>query len=208
MKNLLNSTDIATLFVDNELNIRRFTDRLTNLIKLRPIDIGRPFTEMVSDLQYPEIADSAREVLHTLIFKENDISTNDGRWFTVRIMPYRTLDDKIEGLVITFIDITVAKKLETKLTAANIEEKEKRLAELAIANKELAFENKEKQKRADELAIANEELTFQNKEKQKRADELVIANEELALQNKEKGRLEEELNRATAILKKYNLYKP
>jgi two-component system, chemotaxis family, CheB/CheR fusion protein len=76
-KNLLNSTEIATLFLDKELNIRRFTDQLTNLIKLRPIDTGRPFTEMVSDLQYPKIADHAREVLRTLIFKESDISTND-----------------------------------------------------------------------------------------------------------------------------------
>ncbi len=115
MKNLLNSTDIATLFLDRELNIRRFTNQLTKIIKLRLSDIGRPFTEMVSDLQYPEIADHAREVLRTLIFKENDISTYDQRWFKVRIMPYRTLDDKIEGLVITFIDNTVAKKLEEEL---------------------------------------------------------------------------------------------
>jgi two-component system CheB/CheR fusion protein len=208
MKNLLNSTDIATLFIDRELNIRRFTDQLTNLIKLRPIDIGRPFTEMVSDLQYPKIAENAREVLRTLIFKETDISTNDGRWFTVRIMPYRTLDDIIEGLVITFIDITVAKKLETKLAAANIDEKEKRLAELAIANKELEFQNKEKQKRADELVIANKELTFQNKEKQKRADELVIANKELIIQNKEKENLKAELKKTIKILQEHNLYKP
>ena len=115
MKNLLNSTDIATLFLDKKLNIRRFTDQLTNLIKLRLTDIGRPFTELVSELQYPEIADHAREVLRTLIFKETDISTYNNRWFTVRIMPYRTLDDKIEGLVITFIDITIAKKLEAEL---------------------------------------------------------------------------------------------
>jgi two-component system CheB/CheR fusion protein len=115
MKNLLNSTDIATLFLDKELNIRRFTNQITKLIQLRQSDIGRPFTDIVSDLQYPEIADNAREVLRTLIFKETAISTNDNRWFTVRIMPYRTLDDKIEGLVITFIDITMSKKLETEL---------------------------------------------------------------------------------------------
>ncbi|MGB8489474.1 MAG: chemotaxis protein CheB [Bacteroidales bacterium] len=115
MKNLLNSTDIGTLFLDKGLNIRRFTDRLTKIIKLRPSDIGRPFTEMVSDLQYPEISDHAREVLSTLIFKESDIITNDERWYKVRIMPYRTLDERIEGLVITFIDITQAKKLEEEL---------------------------------------------------------------------------------------------
>lgn len=187
MKNLLNSTDIATLFLDKELNIRRFTHQLTKLIKLRPIDIGRPFTDMASDLKYPEIADQAREVLLTLVFKESEISTNDNRWYTVRIMPYRTLDDKIDGVVITFVDITVAKGLEAKLVAANIEEKEKRLAELVIANKELAF---------------------QNKEKQKRADELVIANKELALQNKEKENLKAELARTINILREHNLYKP
>jgi len=118
MKNLLNSTDIATLFLDKELNIRRFTDQLTKLFKLRATDIGRPFTDMVSNLQYPEMTDHAKEVLRTLVFKETSISTNDQKWFTVRIMPYRTFDDHIDGLVITFIEITEAKKLEIELSKA------------------------------------------------------------------------------------------
>jgi len=116
MKNLLNSTDIATLFLDRELNIRRFTDQVNKLFKLRPTDIGRPFTDLVSELQYPEMETHAREVLRTLVFKEIDIGTHDSRWFSVRIMPYRTLNDSIDGLVITFIDITKAKKLEAELT--------------------------------------------------------------------------------------------
>jgi two-component system, chemotaxis family, CheB/CheR fusion protein len=115
MKNLLNSTDIATLFLDKNLNIRRYTDQLTKLIKLRTTDIGRPFTDIASDLHYPEIAENSKEVLQTLVFKENDISAHDNRWFRVRIMPYRTLDERIDGVVITFIDITLAKKLETEL---------------------------------------------------------------------------------------------
>jgi two-component system CheB/CheR fusion protein len=115
MRNLLNSTEIATLFLDKNLNIRRFTDKLTKITKLLTSDIGRPFTDIVSDLQYPEIADDAREVMHTLKFKEEDISTLDHRWYKIRIMPYRTLDDRIEGLVITFIDVTQAKKLEAEL---------------------------------------------------------------------------------------------
>lgn len=115
MKNLLNSTDIATLFLDKELNIRRFTDQLTKIFKLRQTDIGRPFTDMVNNLEYPEIADHAREVLRTLVYKETPISTTENKWFTVRIMPYRTFDDHIDGLVITFIDITKAKSLETEL---------------------------------------------------------------------------------------------
>ncbi|MFC2121115.1 chemotaxis protein CheB [Bacteroidota bacterium] len=151
MKNILNSTDIATLFLDKKLNIRKFTEKTSEIIKLRPIDIGRPFTEMVSDLQYPKISDHAREVLRTLIAKESEISTRDQRWFIVRIMPYRTLDDKIDGVVITFIDISVAKNLEAKIAAANIEEKEKRLVELSIVNKDLIIQNKEKENLKTEL---------------------------------------------------------
>ncbi len=77
--------------------------------------MGRPFTEMRSDLQYPNIAEDAKEVLRTLIYKETDVPTKDNRWFTVRIMPYRTLDDRIDGLVITFLEISMAKRLESEL---------------------------------------------------------------------------------------------
>ena len=119
MKNLLDSTEIATLFIDKELNIRRYTEMLHNIIKLRNGDIGRPFTEIVSNLLYPEIEVHARKVLKTLITIESTITTTDGKWFTVRIMPYRTTDDRIDGLVITFMDITVAKKLEVEIKKTN-----------------------------------------------------------------------------------------
>ena len=119
MQNLLNSINIPTLFIDKELNILRFTEQITKIIKLRQSDIARPFTEMVSDLQYPEIENDAKEVLRTLVFKETDISANDERWFKVRIMPYRTFNDYINGVVITFIDITESKKREEELTNAN-----------------------------------------------------------------------------------------
>ena len=112
MKNLLNSTQIATLFLDKELNIRRFTKPVTTLFKLRKADIGRTFTDLVTDLKYPEIGSEAREVIKTLIFVEKVKETKDGRWFNVRIMPYRTHDDRIDGLVITFTDITKTKMLE------------------------------------------------------------------------------------------------
>jgi two-component system, chemotaxis family, CheB/CheR fusion protein len=119
MKNLLNSTEIATLFLDKELNIRRFTDNIIKIIKLRNSDIGRPFTDLASDLQYPEIETNCREVLNTLKSIETAITTNEGKWFNIRIMPYRTLDDRIDGLVMTFTDISVAKKLEIELRKAN-----------------------------------------------------------------------------------------
>jgi len=119
MKNLLNSTEIATLFLDKELNIRRFTDPVANLFKVRLADIGRPFTDLVSELHYSEIDSNAKQVLKTLVPIESAISANNDRWFSVRIMPYRTTDDHIEGLVLTFTDISVAKKLEDELTKAN-----------------------------------------------------------------------------------------
>ena len=119
MKNLLNSTEIATLFLDRELNIRRFTDSITEIIRLRKTDIGRRFTELASSLLYPEIDQQALQVLQTLIPVETAITTNDDRWFTVRIMPYRTLDDRIDGIVMTFNNITVAKKLEIEVKTTN-----------------------------------------------------------------------------------------
>jgi two-component system, chemotaxis family, CheB/CheR fusion protein len=114
MKNLLNSTDIATLFLDKELNIRRYTNQATKIFKLIKSDVGRPFTDQVSDLLYPELADDAIEVLRTLVFIQKQVAAKDGRWFSIRIMPYRTFDDRIDGLVITFINISNLKNVEEK----------------------------------------------------------------------------------------------
>ena len=115
MKNLLDSTDIATLFLDGELRVRRFTSQATKVIKLIPGDIGRPITDQSSSLLYPELAEDVREVLRTLAFAEREIATRDGRWFIVRTMPYRTLENMIDGVVITFTDITISRTLEAKL---------------------------------------------------------------------------------------------
>ena len=118
MQNLLNSTDIATLFLDSALNVRRFTEQITQIIHLREGDIGRPLSELASTLIYPELHVDAKETLRTLAFSEKQISTVDKRWFSVRIMPYRTLADVIQGVVITFVDITAAKELESRLRKA------------------------------------------------------------------------------------------
>jgi two-component system CheB/CheR fusion protein len=115
MKNLLNSTDIATLFLDGQLRVRRFTTPTSKIIKLIPHDAGRPITDIASELDYDELAEDAREVLRTLVFSERRAKTRDGRWFTVRIMPYRTLDNVIDGLVITFTDANAANALQHAL---------------------------------------------------------------------------------------------
>jgi two-component system CheB/CheR fusion protein len=115
MKNLLNSTDIATLFLDEALNVRRFTPQTTRIIKLIPGDAGRPITDITTDLDYPGLAADAREVLRSLVFIEKQVASRDERWFLVRIMPYRTLENRIDGVVITFSNITAAKTLEAHL---------------------------------------------------------------------------------------------
>ena len=115
MNNLLNSTEIVTVFLDSELHVRRFTPGADKLFKLLPGDVGRPLSDIVNDLLYPNMTEEAQEVLRTLVFSERQISASDGRWFLVRIMPYRTMEDVIDGVVITFADITAAKTLEAEL---------------------------------------------------------------------------------------------
>jgi two-component system CheB/CheR fusion protein len=117
MKNLLNSTDIATVFLDNKLRVRRFTSQATAIFKLIPGDLGRPLTDIVHELEYPELKDDAEEVLRTLVFSEKEIASRENRWYIVKILPYRTLENVIDGVVITFIDISEAKHLEAELRA-------------------------------------------------------------------------------------------
>ncbi len=119
-KNLLNSTEVATLFLDKELNIRRYTSEATKIIKLIPGDVGRSITDLASALIYPERCDDVREVLRKPRSAEKPVRTLDGRWFSVRIMPYRTLSDHVDGVVITFGDITESKTLENRLQEMQI----------------------------------------------------------------------------------------
>jgi two-component system CheB/CheR fusion protein len=115
MKNLLDSTDIATLFLDNNLTVRRFTSETGKITKLIPSDVGRPITDIASALLYPKLTDDAHQALRTLIKVERQISTPLGDWFAISILPYRTLENMIDGVVITFLDITTFKKLEAEL---------------------------------------------------------------------------------------------
>ncbi|HBA89262.1 MAG TPA: chemotaxis protein CheB [Geobacter sp.] len=119
MRNLLNSTEIVTVFLDRELHVRRFTSGADKLFKLIQGDVGRPLSDIASELLYPGMYDQAQEVLRTLVFSEKEVATGDGRWYLVRIMPYRTLEDVIAGVVITFTNISSAKALEAELRAEN-----------------------------------------------------------------------------------------
>lgn len=115
MANLLDSTRIATLFLDATLRVRRFTSQAAELIRLIASDLGRPVTDLATILDYPSLADDAREVLRTLVVIEKQVATRDRRWYSVRIMPYRTHDGGVDGLVLTFNETTESHRLERAL---------------------------------------------------------------------------------------------
>lgn len=113
--NLMNSTQLATIFLDGELRIKRFTPAVVGTFNLRSIDVGRPITDITQNLNYDTIEHDVRSVMDTLTIHELQVESNDGRWFTMHIMPYLTLDNVIDGVVITFSDITQLKHLEEAL---------------------------------------------------------------------------------------------
>ena len=115
MKNLLNSIEIAILFLDQDLNVRRYTDRAAKLINLRESDIGRPFSDLTTMLEYPQLHSDALETLRTHECSEKQVRAAGERWFAVRIIPYHRQEDVIDGVVITFVDITETKELEHAL---------------------------------------------------------------------------------------------
>ncbi|MDA3897510.1 MAG: PAS domain-containing protein [Desulfobacteraceae bacterium] len=120
MNNLLAGTGIGTVFVDHELRILRFTPVATKIINLIPSDIGRPVNHIVSNLlDYNRLAADLHSVLDALVPKEIEVQTQTGAWYEMRILPYRTVDNVIEGAVISFSDITAQKKMQDELRKAN-----------------------------------------------------------------------------------------
>ncbi len=110
MTNLLNSTDIATIFLDSALNIKRYTAQAKRIVSLIPTDLGRSLRDLTSHLQYESLAADAEQVLKTLVPTECEVQTADGCWMLMRILPYRTSEDRIDGLVMTFVDIDDSKR--------------------------------------------------------------------------------------------------
>ena len=115
MNNLLTSTDIATLFMSPDFRIKRYTPSATELLNLIPSDIGRPLNDITRKFSDDALFDDAESVLRTLIPLSKEVLTNDGKWFIRRILPYRTQEDKIQGVVVTFTDVTERKKVEEEL---------------------------------------------------------------------------------------------
>ncbi|WP_151445874.1 chemotaxis protein CheB [Lacisediminimonas profundi] len=115
LRNLITSTDIATLFVDRGMRIKRFTPRANDIFSIIPSDIGRSLLDITHRLEYPQLADDIASTLETLQPVERELPSNDGRFYIVRLLPYRTIEDKIDGAVMTFFDITRRRKAEENL---------------------------------------------------------------------------------------------
>ncbi len=116
MENLLASTGVATLFVNQQLKISRFTPSATQIINLIESDVGRPIGHIVSNLaNYDRLVEDLKEVLDSLVPRDVEVRSKGGVWYLMRIRPYRTQEHIIEGVVITFVDITARKEMESSL---------------------------------------------------------------------------------------------
>ena len=115
MANLLASTDVGTIFLDDELRIQRFTPAVTRLVNLIASDVGRPLGDITINLVGQDLVADATGVLDTLAPSESEVQTREGHWYSARIRPYRTTDNIIEGVVVTFIDITEQKRVHQEL---------------------------------------------------------------------------------------------
>jgi two-component system CheB/CheR fusion protein len=120
LNNLLSVTEIGTIFLDNDFRIKRFTSAVTKIFNLIQTDIDRPVSDITSRLIHEDIHKYAEEVLDTLIAKEMELKTMDGSWFQIRILPYRTLENVIDGVVITFTDVTRIKEFEIAAEEAQL----------------------------------------------------------------------------------------
>jgi len=120
MQNLLNSTEIATVFLDEDLKIKRYTDQAKRLFSLIPGDVGRPLGDLVSRLSYDTLVGDCREVLGKLVFKEAEVRTKEGHWYLMRIFPYRTSENVIDGVVLTFVDINPLKAAQSTSQLVNL----------------------------------------------------------------------------------------
>jgi two-component system CheB/CheR fusion protein len=132
LQNLMAATDFGTLFLDSGLSIKRFTDRVTELFSLTPTDEGRPITDFTHQLEYDTFSKDIRSVLSELTPIRREIRSRRNRWFDIRMRPYRTGDGRIDGVVITFVDITDRRAVEEALRIGERQlRQQKRLVEMS-----------------------------------------------------------------------------
>ncbi|HEY7638758.1 MAG TPA: CheR family methyltransferase [Steroidobacteraceae bacterium] len=132
LQNLMAATDFGTLFLDSMLRIKRFTDCVTELFSVTPTDEGRPITDFAHQLDYDDLTRDVRAVLNDLAPVRREVRSRKDRWYDVRMRPYRTVDDKIDGVVITFVDVTDRRAVEQALRNNERQlQQQRRLVELS-----------------------------------------------------------------------------
>jgi two-component system CheB/CheR fusion protein len=134
LQNLTAATEIGTLFLDHELRIKMFTPPMADLFNIADSDVGRLITHFTSRLRYDAIERDVQKVLRDLVPMETEVVTTDGRWFMMRLRPYRTMENRIEGAVVTFVDITARLEAQHKLA-----ESQKRLLALVRASSQVLY---------------------------------------------------------------------
>jgi two-component system CheB/CheR fusion protein len=110
----LNSVDEAIIFLDMDLKIRRYTPQMGQIMILLPGDVGRSISDIAMNIRYEDLMIDIRSVLDSLNTREKEVQTKEGRWFKLKILPYRTVENVIDGVVITFYDIDLQKKILEK----------------------------------------------------------------------------------------------
>ena len=128
IENLIASTDVGTLFLDTELRIRRFTPHASSLFNIAPRDEGRLITDFTHRLEYQNLAADAQQVIDRLTPIEHVLRAQDGRWYLIRLRPYRTSENRIEGVVISLVEVTQLRQAEESLRAS-----EQQLRDLIMA---------------------------------------------------------------------------
>lgn len=114
LRNLLNSVDEAIIFLDSDLKIRRFTPQIDQIMNLLPGDLGRMISDIAMNIRYEDLIADIKYVLDSLNTKEKEVQTKEGHWYKLKILPYRTVENVIDGVVITFSDIDLLKKIQER----------------------------------------------------------------------------------------------
>jgi two-component system CheB/CheR fusion protein len=174
--NLMNSTDIGTIFLDRSLRVNVFTPRARDVFNLIASDIGRPLMDITSKLTEPNLFSDIHNVIKTLHKVDREVQSVDGKYYTMQILPYRTSEDKLDGVVITFLDITERRAATNQLQRVNenIEKTvQERTSDLSETNANLWIEVYER--RESELGrtrLLNQLLTSQEQERHRLARDL------------------------------------
>ena len=167
LQNLITATDLATIFVDRDLNIKFYTPRAQDLFSLIPADVGRALADITHKLDYPDLLNDVGRVLADAHKTEQEVASREGRWYIAQLIPYRVEADRTDGVILTFIDFTGRKHAENEMRAAT-EALERNALALTEANATLQAEVAERQRVEQERGQLLRRIVFTQEEERRR----------------------------------------